>query len=372
VPIFDVEHQDRAAALVQRALFSDRVPHAYIFHGPDGVGKETFARALTGVLLCHQPQRVETPDGQPQLHACGKCHDCDTARAGTHPDLHLIYRQLIKYHDDPTVRKRKGRDLGVDVVRQFVIDKVGAKPARGRAKVFIVREADRITPQAQNALLKTLEEPPVTTFLILLVSALDRMLPTIRSRCCLAPFGPLPDEFIVARLVELQPDVSPERARLCARFAQGSLGLALQHAADQLDEQNDRLIETLQGLPAKPVAHSVSRLDQQARALATRFAEREPEITETESVRRGLKTLLSLAATWYRDVLHACVASKGLTANVAYARKITAAAGKTTPERLIEMIRQLTESESQLDANVNLKLCLDALIIRLSRLSGSQ
>ena len=386
MPVFDVQHQDRAGGLVQRALLADRLPHAYIFHGPDGVGKETFARALAAVLLCHQAQRLESADGQPQLRPCGKCHDCVTAAAGTHPDLHLIYRGLIKYHDDPTVRKRKGRDLGVDVIRQFVIDKIGAKPAGGQSKVFIVREADRITPQAQNALLKTLEEPPLTTFLILLVSILDRMLPTIRSRCCLVPFGPLPDEFIVGKLVELRPDVSPERAELYARAAQGSLGLAMQHADDRLDEHNDRLIEVLLELPTRPVARSVGRLDEQAKALGARYAHREPEITQTESVRRGLKALFALAATWYRDVLHAAIDSggsprleqtsgvltrpTGLIANVGYAEKLATAARKTTPGCLVAAISQLAETESQLDANVNTKLCLDALVIRLARLAG--
>jgi DNA polymerase-3 subunit delta' len=387
VSTFNVEHQDGAARLIQRALFAERLPHAYIFCGPDGVGKETFGRALATTLLCSQPKRSKSADGEPRREACGRCEDCRLCGAGTHPDLHLIYRQLIKFHNDPVIRRRKGLELGVDVVRQFVINKVGVKPVRGRAKVFLIREADRITPQAQNALLKTLEEPPETTFLILLLSSLDRMLPTIRSRCHLTPFGTLPADFIAAKLVELEPDIPPERARLCARFSQGSLGLALQHAQDRLDEHNERLIEMLIDLPKHSVAQVVGQLDKEAKALSGKYAERDPEITDTEAQRRGLKALLALAATWYRDVLYAGAGAgppsggrttsepgtqpKSLVANVSHAERLVTAARATTPGRAVAAIGQLAEAESQLDANVNAKLCLDALVIRLGRLAGA-
>ena len=378
--IFDVQYQDRAEDLIQRALAAERLPHAYLFHGPDGVGKETFALALAGLLLCPQPkssrglQSARTEDRssiQPQLQACRNCHDCRTTQAGTHPDLHLIYRQLIKYHDDAVVRRRKGLNLGVDVIRQFVIDKVGIKPSRGRAKVFVIRQADQITPQAQNALLKTLEEPPDTTFVILLVSSLDRLLPTTRSRCHLTPFGTLPAEFIADELVSRMPELSPERARLIARFSQGSLGVALRHAEDGLAEQNDQLVQALLELPAHPVARAVQKLANQASALGEGYRRRDPEITETEAQRRGLKVIFNLAATWYRDVLHTAVDSADLVANVTHADQLAAAARKLTPGRAVAAISRLAETEAQLDANVNTKLCLDALVIRLTHLAGT-
>ena len=367
---FDVQYQDRAERLIQRALSAERLPHAYLFHGPDGVGKETFARALAMLLLCPQPGRSESPDGQPRLSACRSCDDCRLAQAGTHPDLHLIYRQLIKYHDDPVVRRRKGLNLGVDVIRQFIIDKVGAKPGRGRAKVFVIRQADRITPQAQNALLKTLEEPPGTTFLILLVSSLDRMLPTTRSRCHLTPFGTLPAHFIAAELTRRLPRLPPQRVRLIARFSQGSLGLALQHAEDGLDGQNDQLVQTLLELPRNSVAQVVEKLTDQAKTLGQGYRRRDPEITETEAQRRGLKAIFALAATWYRDVLHTAIASTDLVANVTYADQLAAAAAGITPDRAVAAVNRIAQTEAQLDANVNTRLCLDALVIRLTRIAG--
>ncbi len=371
MPSFDVQHQDRAVRLIQRALFAERLPHAYLFHGPDGVGKETFARRLVNVLLCERPDESAGPDGAPQRLACGTCEDCLLCAAGTHPDLHLVYRQLIKFHDDPTVRRRKGLDLGVDVVRQFVIDKVGSKPIRGRAKVFVIREADRITAQAQNAMLKTLEEPPETTFLVLLVSALDRMLPTIRSRCHVTPFGTLPPEFIAHKLGELLAEIPPDRARLCARFSQGSLGLALQHAEDRLDEHNERLIRMLIELPRQAVAAVAAWFESEAKALGEKYARRDPEITDTEARRRALKALFGLTATWYRDLLHTSTDSTDLIANAAYGDQLASAARGTTPGRAVAAITQLSETERRLDANVNTRLCLDELVIRLTRLAGA-
>jgi len=311
------------------------------------------------------------PGDGPFRQGCGDCEDCRLVRAGSHPDLHLIYRQLIKYHDDPLVRKRKGLDLGVDVIRQFVIDRVGAKPSRGRAKVFLVREADRITPQAQNALLKTLEEPPETTFLILLVGSLDAMLPTTRSRCHQVAFAPLPADFVEAELTQRLPDLSAERRRFLARFSQGSLGLALQYAEDSLDQRNDELLTLLRSLPTQPTATAVDKLSAEAEILGEHYRRRDPEITETEAQRRGLKALLALASTWYRDVLHTAAGCRELIANAASLDRLEAAAGAATPDRAAGAIQTLATTETQLDANVNTKLCLDALVIRLARWAGA-
>jgi DNA polymerase-3 subunit delta' len=224
VSLADVKHQATAQRMLQRAISSHRVPHAYVFHGPEGVGKEMLARGLARLLLCESPKRDAEPQASASataqvnqehlliLDACGVCSECKLVAAGTHPDLHLIYRQLNREHPEPEVRKRKGLEIGVDVLRHFVIDKVGMKPSRGRAKVFLIREADVITPQAQNALLKTLEEPPGTTYLILLVTGLDHLLPTTLSRCQVVQFDALPYQFVRERLRAMRPDLPAEQA----------------------------------------------------------------------------------------------------------------------------------------------------------------
>ena len=165
--ISDVRHQDRAHRVLQLALSSNRVPHAYIFHGPSGVGREMLALRLARVMLCGSRGRSAADEGGLDLgievtDACGKCDDCKLMEAETHPDLHLIHRQLGALHPDQAVRNRQGLELMVQVIRHFVVDQSMLKSVQGRGKVFVVREAERMSTEAQNALLKTLEEPPCT------------------------------------------------------------------------------------------------------------------------------------------------------------------------------------------------------------------
>jgi DNA polymerase-3 subunit delta' len=376
VSIFDVRHQPRAHWLIQRALAGDRLPHAYIFHGPDGVGKETFAIGLARLLLCASPRERDVSSipeladwSGPARDACGECEDCRAARAETHPDLHLIYRQLNRYHPDPVVRERKALDLGVDVVRHFVIDSVGAKPARGRAKVFIIREADRITPAAQNALLKTLEEPPPTTFLILLVASLDRLLETTYSRCQLIPFAPLPTPFVAQRLGELRPELPAAQAEFLARLAQGSLGAARQYAEDDIGQYHERLIRTLSDLSSAAACDVATEIIDDAKSLGKRYRERDPDASDTEGQRRGLKVLLSLMAAWYRDRMLASSAAPELVATTSPAAVLAEPRARLAPMQSADAIGAIATAERQLDLNANVQLCLESLLFKLARLT---
>ena len=149
-------------------------------------------------------------------------------QARTHPDLHVIFRQLNREHPDPVVRKRKALIISVDVVREFIVKRIALKPTRGRIKVFLVREADRMNEQAQNALLKTLEEPPGSALLVLLVDSIDRMLPTTLSRCQVVRFDALPVAFVQEKLSKLVPDLDSDRVAWYAQSSDGSLGSALE------------------------------------------------------------------------------------------------------------------------------------------------
>src|SRR5262245_60216846 len=155
MPLSDVQHQDDAMRRLQRGLRSQRTPHAYVFSGPPGVGKEMTATRFAAVLLCGNRREIPGGDrGEKRIDACGRCDDCVMMAAGTHPDFHRIYRRLNRMHPDRLVRGRKATELSVDVVRHFVIEQVGRSPARGRAKVYVILDADRMSISAQNALLK--------------------------------------------------------------------------------------------------------------------------------------------------------------------------------------------------------------------------
>ncbi len=377
----EVEHQGHAQSLIQRAFAADRVPHAYLFHGPDGVGKEKLAVGLAQLLLCPTPvdepvdaQRV----GVERLRmGCGSCGECRLAVAGTHPDLHLIYRQLSRDHPDAVVRKRKALTIGVDVLRHFVIDKTGLTPIHGRAKMFIIREADRITPQAQNALLKTLEEPPGATVLILLVGALDRMLPTTQSRCQVVRFDALPTSFVAERLATLVPSADAEAVAWYARCAEGSLGRGVEFARDDLYAMNARLVPGFvflcggdTGLRNDKVVKSWT---DESKALGDCFRKRDAEITNTEAGRCGLKAIFQAAARWYGDVLRVSAGEAAQTVNQTFVDQIRriakpAAGAGFEPSKAIEAVNRLAQAEWQLDRNVYVPLCLGALVDDLARM----
>lgn len=353
-----------------------RLSHALIFHGPEGVGKEMLAGALARTLVCPSPRSVE-PGEVPGIgewtgllqDACGECPDCVRSKAGTHPDVHLIHRQLKQLHPDAAVRARKGLTLSIDVIREFVIQPAGLRPMAGRMKVFIIREAELLAAPAQNALLKTLEEPPPATCIILLTHALDRLFPTIRSRCQPVGFRLLPHEFVAAKLQDLQPDLTPARAAALAQFAQGSLAHAVQYAEDGLDAFNSRLIAVVRSLvPARALAVAKHIADE-ARGLGERYVERDGEITETEAQRRAIKALLLLLAAWYRDIMLTHLGAVDGLANADSLEALQQAAAAIPLERAADAVQHITTAERQLDLNANVQLILDTLAINLARLS---
>jgi DNA polymerase-3 subunit delta' len=216
----DILNQDQAITALQAALRSGRLHHAYIFHGPPGVGKCTTARALGQVILCLDPQT----DLVGRIEACGACQSCQLMAAGTHPDFRVITKELALYNQDRGVRGRKLLNIPVAVIRDELLDKAYLAPQVGQRKVLVVDEAELLEPVGQNAMLKTLEEPPAGTHLILVTANENDLLPTVRSRCHRVGFAPLPDALIEQRLAKLKADLSPALKRWLVRFAAGSLG----------------------------------------------------------------------------------------------------------------------------------------------------
>jgi DNA polymerase-3 subunit delta' len=393
VSLSDVFHQPYAQALIQRAVVRGRVPHAYLFHGPDGVGKESLALGFAQLMLCDQPVDRHLVGehaalvGRSQMSVgCGACVACRAVNRQTHPDLHLIYRQLNREHPEEKIRKRKALDIGVDVLRHFVIGRVGLTPIHGRAKVFIIREADRITPGAQNALLKTLEEPPGTTFLILLASSVDRLLPTTLSRCQVVQFDALPTEFVRGRLRSARPDLGTEWVDWYARVSDGSLGRALEYAGDDLSAVNNRLLERFARLIASQDERSNdsesdadARSDKvaaawldEAKALGERYRTRDADITDTEAGRRGLQAICHLAASWHADVLRLTNGDTVGLVNAPSHREIEVLRPSIGTENAIRAIQRIAAAEHHLNLNVHTQLCIETLLDDLVRLAGRQ
>src|SRR3954454_10455421 len=211
--------QDAAIDWLSRAYRADRLPHSMIFAGPTGVGESPTARGLGKLFLCGKPA---------DLSPCGKCESCRVFDAGNHPDWHVVTKELIRYHDK--TGKSKGINLGIEVVRAEIVDPAGRKPVMGRGKVFVIEQAEVMTAQSQNALLKTLEEPAGRALIVLLTDQAGSLLPTIRSRCQTVRFAALDVNRVAAELH--QRGIDKATAARAAALAGGSLGVALKWIED--------------------------------------------------------------------------------------------------------------------------------------------
>lgn len=261
--------QDGALRTLQRALGSGRVHHAYLFTGPDGVGKELAAFGLAQALVCER-RAADTNQGglfgaappAPADRACGACSACVRAvprieeRTPVHPDVIVLERGL---YAPATIGRRtaESQDISVDQVRTLVLARAAYAPHEGRAKVIIVRRAEELSESAANALLKTLEEPGDRTHFVLVTSQPDALLPTIRSRTLTVRFAPLPDDVVLRLLVE--EGIPEERAADATRLAGGSLEQArvLVDPAES-DIRHDFLTRAFEALEAKTVMETLT------------------------------------------------------------------------------------------------------------------
>lgn len=245
-----VKAQDTARRTIERALENGRVHHAYLFAGPDGVGKELAAFGLAQALVCEK-RGVEQGGGlfgggePPVFHACGACSACLRAvprgeeRRPVHPDVVIIERGL---YAPQTIGRRtpETQDISIDQIRTLVLSRSAYAPHEGRAKVFIVRRVDELSVPAANALLKTLEEPGARTHFILLTSQPDALLPTILSRTMRVRFAPLPDD-VVASILEAR-GIPAERALEVARLSGGSVEAGELLADPDESDARDRFV----------------------------------------------------------------------------------------------------------------------------------
>lgn len=392
----DVRHQDDALDLIQRSLRAKRTPHAYLFAGPDGVGKELTAHCLAATLLCPDASSdgsspaagtssasgaslfddLAVEDGPRDtanlsIEACGTCSDCNRLRAGTHPDLHIIHRLLSREHPDADVRKRKARDIGVDVIREFVIKKAGLKPIHGIAKIFVIREADRITPAAQNALLKTLEEPPDRTYIVLLAASASNLLETTISRCQRIDFNTLPFAFVQERLAAAAPQMSPEQTRWYAHHAGGQLGVAHDAMAHGLYELNIRIIDSMAGMGDATVESVIARWTESAKELGKYYRKADPEISDTEATRRALRTILALTAGFFADLTRCATGGPDIV-NEHQRDLIRRLADRLAVARAADAVERLARAERHLSLNANTQLVLEALLNDLALLLAGE
>ncbi len=265
--------------LLARTVGRKAVPASLIFSGPDGVGKRTIAVALAQALNCERPEPWGDVD-DPGLTACGTCSSCRRVARGVHADV---------------LRLEPGETgaIKVDQVRE-AIDRAAYRPFEGKRRVVIIDSADALLPEAQNALLKTLEEPPPASMFVLVTSRPDVLLPTVRSRCQQLRFGPLSEADVARALIE-RHDVSPTEAHAAAAAADGSIGAALDGGGEKAVEAREAAASALQQAAASTDPRR--RLDA-ARTLGGAGSDRDDmarRLRALSSLLRDLGLLLSRA-----------------------------------------------------------------------------
>jgi DNA polymerase-3 subunit delta' len=317
------------------AVQRNRLAHAYLFVGPPGVGKRLFAGELAKALLCEDP-----PPGR--LEACDRCPGCLQVEAGTHPDCFVAGRPEEKL------------EVIIEVIRELC-HSFSLKAARGRGKVAILDDADDLNEEAANCFLKTLEEPPPRSVLILIGSSRERQLPTILSRCQVVQFAPLP-EAVVAEVLRGRQLPDPGLLDRLARLSGGSPGQALALADPALWEFRRTFLEGL----TRPRPDSVAL----SRALME-FVDEAGK--DSGAQRRRAAVVLRLLIEFLDDALRLRLGGTPRLTEPEDLRLLRELAERLDPERLLEILERCLEGDAQIDRRVQLVLVLEALLDALGQ-----
>jgi DNA polymerase-3 subunit delta' len=364
----DVFCQDRAIGILQRGLAVDRPAHAYIFAGPEGVGKYRTAREWAKLLLCQKPHTKKDKAG-PFADSCGACESCTLVEAGSHPDYTHVYKELLEYTRDGKDKKTPV-ELPIAVIREFLIEQVAIRPAFAQRRVFVVSEAEKLNASSQNALLKVLEEPPSYCTIILLCTRLEQLLPTTKSRCQTVRFGPVDEERIIAHLRQMGLGV--QEAAFFARLGQGSLGLAGQWAQLELNgvglfEIKRDIITSLAGCPMSETLALAERILENARQIAAGWADLDQATSKSDLTRRADRTLIQILLSALRDVTMAHVATDRPLINADQGEAIASLAHRLDPQSALAAVGEGYEMLRWLEDNVNERLIFERLLLRLAR-----
>lgn len=309
-----------AVELLTHGIQTHKLSHAYLFVGPNQVGKRTLGNALAQAILC-------TEDQAP----CGTCRSCQLIQRGRHPDVQVIASD--------------GDRIKIEAIREMQ-HLVALSPVEGPYRIILIPDFDRATTSAANALLKTLEEPPSTVILILTATNVEALLPTIVSRCQVVPLRPLPITEIRAALIGR--GIDSDKARLLSHLAQGRMGWALMAAKDQ--SQLERRKEVLDSLSA------LAQGSYTARFLWAEQLSRKPD---------RVAVILETMTSWWRDILLLSAQSTVPIANIDRQDELYEWASQYPVDAAKNALQAIRETTWKLEHNANLRLALEVLALDL-------
>ena len=313
---------EKIISYFQNAAAADKVSHAYILNGPDKSGKMLLAESFAAALQCEKGEAT----------ACGECRSCRQAEGKNQPDI--IY-----------VTHEKPNTLSVEDIRRQLNDDIVLKPYGSRYKVYIIDEAEKMNVQAQNALLKTIEEPPAYAVILLLTDNADGFLPTILSRCVRLDLQAVPDAKIRRFLME-NKQVPSYQADICAAFAQGNVGKAVRLASsEQFNEIKNSAMQLLK---------RVNEID---------LYEMSQAVKQISEYKLEVNDYLDLMLIWYRDVLlFKATADVNRLVFRDEVYSIKKAARHSSYNGIEQVIKALEKAKKRLQANVNFELVMELLL----------
>ena len=322
----DIVGQEQLKEHLYNALTTNKISHAYIINGERSSGKEFIAKIFAMALQCENRQGIEP---------CHECHSCKQALSGNHPDIVFIT------HEKPNT-------ISVDDIRSQINGDIAIKPYSGPKKIYIMYEVEKMTVQAQNALLKTLEDQPEYAVILILTTNVNSLLPTILSRCVLLNMKPVRDEQIKKFLME-NMEIPSYKADICTAFARGNVGKARMLAnSEEFDKVKEEAITLLKYIGEMEINEIVAA------------------IKKINEYKFDVNDYLDILSIWYRDVLMFKATHDAndliFREEIQYIRKV---ADKSTYEGIERIIDALDKSKQRLSANVNFDLTMELLLLTI-------
>ena len=321
----DIIGQEQIKEHLRGALSTGKVSHAYIINGERSSGKEFIARIFAMALQCEKGE----------VEPCGECHSCKQALSKNQPDI--IY-----------VSHEKPGTIGVEDIRTQINADISVKPYSSPRKIYIMNEGELMTVQAQNALLKTLEEPPEYAVILILTTQIEALLPTILSRCVVLNMKPVSDALVKKYLME-ELAVPDYKANICVAFARGNIGKAkLLASSEEFEKVKDEALTLVKYINDMEINEIVKA------------------ITKIKEYKFDVNDYLDILSVWYRDVL-LFKATKDVNSLIfkEEIQQIMRMSDRSTYEGIETIVNALQQAKRRLDANVNFDLTMELLLLTI-------